>query len=41
MRMVFPGVRLSRAGSTVVEYWQFSIGWVRTLFGEGGGQLDR
>ena len=30
------------AGSTVAESLVvLSIGWVRTRFGEGGGQLDR
>ena len=29
------------AGSTVAESLVVLIGWVRTRFGEGGGQLDR
>ena len=30
-----------RQGALSRRAWQFSIEWVRTRFGEGGGQLDR
>ena len=30
-----------RQGALSRRAWQRSIGWVRTRFGEGGGQLDR
>ena len=30
-----------RQGALSRRAWEFSIGWVRTRFGEGGGQLDR
>ena len=30
-----------RQGALSRRAWWFSIRWVRTRFGEGGGQLDR
>ena len=30
-----------RQGALSRRAWLFSIGWIRTRFGEGGGQLDR
>ena len=34
-------VARDRQGPLSRRAWQRSIGWVRTRFGEGGGQLDR